>query len=90
MKRKDLVNALLSADQAPAPNDTADAKPARVAAGSVRAMGLEQHRLTEQVDEAQVLRQQMENGSIVAERDLEMLELSSSFASPVIVGEGPP
>jgi ParB family transcriptional regulator, chromosome partitioning protein len=76
MKRKDLVNALLSADLAPAPSDTVDPKPARVAAGSVRAMGLELHRLTEQADEAQVLRQQIENGSIVAELDPEMLEPS--------------
>ena len=76
MKRKDLVNALLSADPAPTPSDTVDAKPARVAAGSVRAMGLELHRLTEQADEAQVLRQQIENGSIVAELDPEMLEPS--------------
>ena len=53
MKRKDLVNALLRADPAPAPSDTVDPKPARVAAGSVRAMGLELHRLTEQADEAQ-------------------------------------
>jgi ParB family transcriptional regulator, chromosome partitioning protein len=74
MKRKDLVNALLSAELAP--SDTVDAKPARVAAGSVRAMGLELHRLTEQADEAQVLRQQIENGSIVAELDPEMLEPS--------------
>jgi ParB family chromosome partitioning protein len=76
MKRKDLVNALLSADLAPAPSDTVDPKPARVAAGSVRAMGLELHRLTEQADEAQALRQQIENGSIVAELDPEMLEPS--------------
>jgi ParB family chromosome partitioning protein len=75
VKRKDLVNALLSADPAP-PSDTVDTKPARVAAGSVRAMGLELHRLTEQADEAQVLRQQIENGSIVAELDPEMLEPS--------------
>jgi ParB family transcriptional regulator, chromosome partitioning protein len=76
MKRKDLVNALLSADLAPAPSDTVDPKPARVAAGSVRAMGLELHRLTEQADEAEALRQQIENGSIVAELDPEMLEPS--------------
>ena len=30
MKRKDLVNALLSAEPALAPSDTVDAKPARV------------------------------------------------------------
>jgi ParB family chromosome partitioning protein len=76
MKRKELVNALLSAEPALVPSDTGDAKPARVAAGSVRAMGLELHRLTEQADKAQVLRQQIENGSIVAELDPEMLEPS--------------
>jgi ParB family chromosome partitioning protein len=76
MKRKDLVSALLSADPSPTPSDTVDAKPARVAAGSVRAMGLELHRLTEQADEAQALRQQIANGSIVAELDPEMLEPS--------------
>ena len=76
MKRKDLVSALLSAEPSPTSSDTVDAKPARVAAGSVRAMGLELHRLTEQADEAQALRQRMENGSIVAELDPEMLEPS--------------
>jgi ParB family chromosome partitioning protein len=76
MKRKDLVSALLSADPSPASSDTADAKPARVAAGAVRAMGLELHRLTEQADEAQILRERTENGSIVVELDPEMLEPS--------------
>ena len=76
MKRKDLVSALLSAEPSPTSSDTVDAKPARVAAGSVRAMGLELHRLTEQADEAQALRQRIENGSIVAELDPEMLEPS--------------
>jgi ParB family transcriptional regulator, chromosome partitioning protein len=76
MKRKDLVSALLSADLSPVPNDTGDAKPARVAAGSVRAMGLELDRLTERADEAQELRQQIEGGSIVVELDPEVLEPS--------------
>jgi hypothetical protein len=55
MKRKDLVSALLSADPSPTSSDTVDAQSARVAAGSVRAMGLELHRLTEQANEAQAL-----------------------------------
>ena len=76
MKRKDLVTALLSADPSPTPSDTVDEKQARVAAGAVRAMGLELHRLTEQADEAHVLREQIENGSTVVELDPEMLEPS--------------
>jgi ParB family chromosome partitioning protein len=76
MKRKDLVTALLSADPSPAPIDGADAKPGRVAAGSVRAMGLELNRLTEQADAADALRQQIENGSFVVELDPETLEPS--------------
>ena len=75
MKRKDLVSALLSADPSPAP-DTADEKQARVAAGAVRAMGLELHRLTEKADEAHMLREQIETGSIVVELDPEALEPS--------------
>jgi ParB family chromosome partitioning protein len=39
-------------------------------------MGLELHRLTEQADEAQMLRERIENGSIVVELDPEMLEPS--------------
>ena len=76
MKRKELVTALLSADPSPAPIDGADAKPGRVAAGSVRAMGLELNRLTEQADAADALRQQIENGSFVVELDPETLEPS--------------
>jgi ParB family chromosome partitioning protein len=76
VKRKDLVNALLTAGPSPVSSDTADSKSARVAAGSVRAMGLELHRLTEQADEAQMLRERIENGSIVVELDPEMLEPS--------------
>ena len=75
MKQKDLVSALLSADPSPAP-DTADEKQARVAAGAVRAMGLELHRLTEKADEAHMLREQIETGSIVVELDPEALEPS--------------
>ena len=76
MKRKDLVNSLLSADPSPASSATDDAKPARVAAGAVRAMGLELRHLTEQADEAQTLRQRINNGSIVVELDPGMLEPS--------------
>jgi ParB family chromosome partitioning protein len=76
MKRKDLVSSLLSADPSPASSDTDDAKPARVAAGAVRAMGLELRHLTEQADEAQTLRQRINNGSIVVELDPEMLDPS--------------
>ena len=74
MKRKELVMALLSADASPTPIDSADAKPGRVAAGSVRAMGLELNHLTEKADAADALRQQIENGSFVVELDPETLE----------------
>ena len=76
MKRKDLVTALLSAEPSPAASDAADVKPARVTAGSVRAMGLELHRLTEEASAADALRQQIENGAIVVELDPEKLEPS--------------
>jgi ParB family transcriptional regulator, chromosome partitioning protein len=76
MKRKDLVTALLSADLPPATGDIAETKPGRVAAGSVRAMGFELHHLTAQADEAHVLRQQIENGSVVVELDPEKFEPS--------------
>ena len=76
MKRKDLVTALLSAEPSPAASDAADVKPARVTAGSVRAMGLELHRLTEEAGAADALRQQIENGAIVVELDPEKLEPS--------------
>ena len=68
MKRKDLVSALLSANPPPAPSSDANEKPARVAAGSVRAMGLELHRLNEEADQAQHLRQQLEVALITPDR----------------------
>jgi ParB family chromosome partitioning protein len=88
MKRKDLVSALLSASPPAAPSSDANEKPARVAAGSVRAMGLELHRLTEEADQAQHLRQQIANGSIVAELDPETLE--PSFISDRLAPIGDP
>jgi ParB family chromosome partitioning protein len=76
MKRKEVIGALLK----PGPtDDTGDAsvpKPARVAAGSVRVMGLELGRLTEEADQAEVLRRQVANGSTVVELDPEEIEPS--------------
>ena len=75
MKRKELVSALLSGNPTPSA-DIPYSKPTRVAAGSVRAMGLELDRLTEQADEAGVLREQIETGSVVVELDPETVEPS--------------
>jgi ParB family transcriptional regulator, chromosome partitioning protein len=74
MKRKDLVSALLKPTIT---SDTsADQKPPRVAAGSVRAMGLELNRLSEEAGQASVLRQQLASGSVVVELDPEQIEPS--------------
>ena len=76
MKRKDLVSALLNAEPGPESSDIGEPKPVRVASGSVRAIGLELGRLTEQAEEAHALRQQLENGSIIVELAPEILEPS--------------
>ena len=74
MRRKDLVSALLKPTLT---SDTsADQKPPRVAAGSVRAMGLELNRLSEEAGQASVLRQQLASGSLVVELDPEQVEPS--------------
>lgn len=76
MKRKDLVSALLKPAPAAMANDVADTKPPRVAAGSVRAMGLELDRLTQEADQANLLREQIAGGSVVVELDPEQVEPS--------------
>lgn len=76
MKRKDLVSTLLKPELTSDTSVTAEPKQPRVAAGSVRAMGLEFNRLTEAADQAQVLRQQLTNGSVVVELEPEQLEPS--------------
>lgn len=76
MRRKELVSALLK----PAPNtreiDTTQPKPPRVTAGSVRAMGLELDHLTQEAEQANLLREQLVSGSAVIELDPECLEPS--------------
>jgi len=76
MRRKELVSALLK----PEPNtneiDTALPKAPRVTAGSVRAMGLELDHLTQEAEQADILREQLASGSAVVELDPECLEQS--------------
>ncbi len=50
MRRKELLSVLLSAEPNSGVVDTADPKPPRMAAGSVRAMGLELDHLTREAD----------------------------------------
>jgi ParB family transcriptional regulator, chromosome partitioning protein len=76
MKRKDIVSALLKPKPTAEANDVADTKPPRVAAGSVRAMGLELDRLTQEADQANLLREQIAGGSVVIELDPEQAEPS--------------
>jgi ParB family chromosome partitioning protein len=76
MKRKDVISALLKPGPPGDAGDTVVPKPIRVAAGSVRAMGLELGRLTEEASQAEVLRQQMANGSTIVELDPEEIEPS--------------
>jgi ParB family transcriptional regulator, chromosome partitioning protein len=76
MKRKELVSALLK----PEPNTNAigNVQPQvpRVTAGSVRAMGLELDHLSQEAEQATVLREQLASGSVVIELDPECLEPS--------------
>jgi ParB family chromosome partitioning protein len=76
MKRKDIVSALLKPESTAEANDVPDSKPPRVAAGSVRAMGLELDRLTQEADQANLLREQIVGGSVVIELDPEQVEPS--------------
>lgn len=76
MRRKELVTALLRLEPNSHAADTADREPPRVAAGSVRAMGLELDQLTREAGQANVLRQQLASGSAVVELDPECLEPS--------------
>jgi len=76
MKRKDLVSALLKPVPPAEANDVADTKAPRVTAGSVRAMGLELDRLTQEADQANMLRDQIAGGSVVVEIDPDQVEPS--------------
>jgi ParB family chromosome partitioning protein len=76
MKRKDFVGALLKPEPASDTSISGEPKPARVAAGSVRAMGLELGRLTEEADQASILRRQLASGATVVELDPEDVEPS--------------
>lgn len=76
MNRKDLVSTLFKAGPPIEGSGTAERKPTRIAAGSVRAMGLELDRLTQDAHQASVLREQLAAGSAVIELDPELLEPS--------------
>jgi ParB family chromosome partitioning protein len=76
MKRKDLVSALLKPEIADNISGPPVPKVTRMAAGSVRAMGLELGRLTEEAGQADVLRQQLATGTAVVELDPEDVEPS--------------
>lgn len=76
MRRKELVSALLKPEFTSDTSVTAEPRQPRVAAGSVRAMGLEFNRLTEAADQAEALRQQLTSGSVVVELDPEQVEPS--------------
>lgn len=76
MKRKDLVSALLKPETPSEAVGVSEPKPVRVAAGSVRAMGLELNRLTEEAGQAEILREQLTNSTIVVELDPELIEPS--------------
>jgi ParB family chromosome partitioning protein len=76
MKRKDIISALLKPTIASDAAAQPESKPVRVAAGSVRAMGLELGRLTEEAGQADVLRGQLASGSIVVELDPDEIEPS--------------
>jgi ParB family transcriptional regulator, chromosome partitioning protein len=76
MKRKELVSALLKTTPAAETNDVQETKPSRVAAGSVRAMGLELDHLTQQADQAALLREQIAGGSAVVQLDPDQVEPS--------------
>lgn len=76
MKRKDLVTTLFKTEATPDGGGTAERKPARVTAGSVRAMGLELDRLAEDAHQASILREQLAAGSAIIELDPELLEQS--------------
>ena len=86
MKRKDLVSALLRAETPDEAVSISEPKPVRVAAGSVRAMGLELSRLTEEAGQAEMLRAQLTNGSIVVDLDPELIE--PSFIADRLVPTG--
>lgn len=75
MKRRDLVQSLLSAEpQAPPPAATVS-KP-RVPSGAVRAMGLELARLGDEAKQAAQLREQLAAGDAVVDLDPTLLEAS--------------
>jgi ParB family chromosome partitioning protein len=76
MKRKDLVSALLKPETADDTSGPRAPTVTRMAAGSVRAMGLELGRLTEEAGQADVLRQQLATGTAVVELDPEGVEPS--------------
>ena len=76
MRRKELLSVLLSAEPNSGVVNTADPKPPRMAAGSVRAMGLELDHLTREAEHANVLRHQLASGSAVVELDPKCLEPS--------------
>jgi ParB family chromosome partitioning protein len=88
MKRKDLVRSLLTPDPSSVQGEAGSTGPTRVAAGAVRAMGLELQRLTEQAGEAEALRRHFVDGTAVVELDPSLLE--SSFVTDRLAPTGDP
>ncbi|HTR15788.1 MAG TPA: plasmid partitioning protein RepB [Acetobacteraceae bacterium] len=78
MKRREVVQALLTPDAAQSPSPEVPAAP-RVASGAVRAMGLEVGRLAEEARSADALRQQIESGTAVL--DLPTDRIDPSFVA---------
>ncbi|MBV8893050.1 MAG: plasmid partitioning protein RepB [Acidobacteria bacterium] len=76
MRRKELVSALLKPEPNTTKIDRAQPKAPRVTAGSVRAMGLELDHLTQEAEQANVLREQLASGTAVVELDPKYLEPS--------------
>jgi ParB family chromosome partitioning protein len=74
VNRKTLVTDLLRTDRVGDAQDSAN--PTRVPSGAVRAMGLELGRLTEAADQANALRHQIANGSVVVDLDPNLIEPS--------------
>ena len=72
MKRRDVVQALLTPTDPVAP----DSPPARTASGAVRAMGLEMDRIAGDAREAAVLRDRIEAGTTVLDLPTELVDPS--------------
>ena len=88
MKRKEFVRSLLTPDPSSVQGEAGSTGPTRVAAGAVRAMGLELHRLTEQAGEGEALRRHFVDGTAVVDLDPWLLE--PSFVTDRLAPTGDP